>query len=102
MELWPSRYCTGLKYLCDYRTNNYNSIWPGIKIEIEIEAGPVEQSSAEAKSLKTKGQETVRLPPQWATTEQPDKGPKGQNKELLSRQFTKKKQSLKQLWLEAL
>jgi hypothetical protein len=26
------------------------------------EAGPVEQSSAEAKSLKTKGQETVRLP----------------------------------------
>ncbi len=29
----------------------------------------VEQSSAEAKSLKTKGQGTVRLPPQWATTE---------------------------------
>jgi hypothetical protein len=26
------------------------------------EAGPVEQSSAEAKSLKTKGQGTVRLP----------------------------------------
>ncbi len=33
------------------------------------EAGPVEHSSAEAKSLKTRGQETVRLPPQWATTE---------------------------------
>ncbi len=32
-------------------------------------AGPVEQSPAEAKSLKTKGQGTVRLPPQWATTE---------------------------------
>ncbi len=32
------------------------------------EAGLVEQSSAEAKSLKTKGQRTVRLPPQWATT----------------------------------
>jgi hypothetical protein len=33
------------------------------------EAGPVEQSSAEARSLKTKGQGTVRLPPQWATIE---------------------------------
>jgi hypothetical protein len=33
------------------------------------EAGPVEQSSAEAKSIKTKGQGTVRLPPQWTTTE---------------------------------
>jgi hypothetical protein len=28
------------------------------------EAGPVEQCSAEAKSLKTKGQGTVRLPSQ--------------------------------------
>ncbi len=27
------------------------------------EAGPVEQSSAEAKSLKTKSQGTVQLPP---------------------------------------
>jgi hypothetical protein len=33
------------------------------------EAGLVEQCSAEAKSLKTKGQGAVRLPPQWATTE---------------------------------
>ncbi len=34
------------------------------------EAGPVEQCSSEAKKiLKTKGQGTVRLPPQWATTE---------------------------------
>ncbi len=33
------------------------------------EAGPVEHRSAEAKSLKTKGQGTVRLPPQWATIE---------------------------------
>ncbi len=32
------------------------------------EAGPVEHSSAEAKSLKTRGQGTVQLPPQWATT----------------------------------
>ncbi len=36
------------------------------------EAGPVEQSSAEAKSLKLKG--TVRLPPQWATTEAARRG----------------------------
>jgi hypothetical protein len=49
------------------------------------EAGPVEHSSAEAKSLKTKGQGTVRLPPQWATTE----AARGPNKEQLSRQFTK-------------
>jgi hypothetical protein len=41
------------------------------------EAGPVEQSSAEAKSLKTKGQGTVRLPPQWAKTEAARGGAKG-------------------------
>jgi hypothetical protein len=33
------------------------------------EAGLVEHCSAEVKSLKTKGQGTVRLPPNWATTE---------------------------------
>jgi hypothetical protein len=44
------------------------------------EAGPVEQSSAEAKSLKTKGQGTVRLLPQWAITEAADGGPEGQIK----------------------
>ncbi len=33
------------------------------------EAGPVEQSSAEAKSLKTKGQGTVRLLLKWAEAE---------------------------------
>ena len=49
------------------------------------EAGPVEQSSAEAKSLKTKGQGTARLPPQWATTEVARRGAKGPNKGLLSR-----------------
>ncbi len=61
------------------------------------EAGPVEQSSAEAKSLKTKGLGTVWLPPQWATTKAARRGARGPNKELLSRQFTKRKQSLKQL-----
>ncbi len=65
------------------------------------EAGPVEHSSAEAKSLKTKGQGAVRLPPQWATTEATRRGARGPNKELLSQQFTKRKQSLKQLWPEA-
>ncbi len=64
-------------------------------------AGPVEHSSAEAKSLKTKGQGAVQLPPQWATTEATRRGARGPNKELLSRQFTKRKQSLKQLWPEA-
>ncbi len=33
------------------------------------EAGLVEHSSAEAKILNTRGQGTVRLSPQWATTE---------------------------------
>ncbi len=32
--MWPSRYCIGLKYLCDYGTNNCNPIWPSIKSEI--------------------------------------------------------------------
>ncbi len=45
------------------------------------EAGPVEQCSAEAKSLKTKGQGTVQLPPQWATTEAARWGPEGQIKD---------------------
>jgi hypothetical protein len=48
------------------------------------EAGPVEQCSAEAKRLKTNGQGTVRLPPQWATTKAARRGARGPNKELLS------------------
>jgi hypothetical protein len=44
------------------------------------EAGPVEHRSAEAKSLKTKGQGTVRLPPQWATTKAARRGAEGQIK----------------------
>ncbi len=44
------------------------------------EAGPVEQSSVEAKSLKLRAKGTVRLPPQWATTEAARQGPKGQTK----------------------
>jgi hypothetical protein len=58
------------------------------------EAGPVEQCSAEAKSLKTKGQGTVRLPPQWATTETARRGPEGQNKELISRQFAERNKAM--------
>jgi hypothetical protein len=44
------------------------------------EAGPEEQCSAEAKSLKTKGQGTVWLPPQWATTEAARRGASGPDK----------------------
>ncbi len=33
------------------------------------EAGLVAHSSAKAKGLKSRGQGTVQLPPQWATTE---------------------------------
>jgi hypothetical protein len=44
------------------------------------EAGPVEQSSAEAKSLKTEGQGTVWLPPQGATTEAARREARGQIK----------------------
>ncbi len=51
---------------------------------IRREAGPVEQSSAEDKSLKTKGQGTVRLPPQWATTEAARRGARGPDKGPLS------------------
>ncbi len=61
------------------------------------EAGLVEQSSAEAKSLKTKGQGTVRLPPQWAKAEAARLGPEGQIKGLLPRHVTKRKQSLKHM-----
>ncbi len=65
------------------------------------EAGPVEHSSAEAKSLKTRGQGTVRLPPQWATTEAARRKGQRPNKGLLSQQSMKKTQSFRQLWLEA-
>jgi hypothetical protein len=34
IEMWLSQYCTELKYPCDYGTNNYNSIWPGINSDI--------------------------------------------------------------------
>ncbi len=43
------------------------------------EAGPVEQSSAEAKRLKTKGHGTVRLPLKWATAEAARRGARGPN-----------------------
>jgi hypothetical protein len=42
------------------------------------EAGPVEQSSAEAKSLKTKGQGTVQLLLKWATAKAARRGLVGQ------------------------
>jgi hypothetical protein len=48
------------------------------------EAVPVEHSSAEAESLKTRGQGTVRLPPQWATAEAARREGQRSNKGLLS------------------
>jgi hypothetical protein len=53
------------------------------------EAGPVGHSSAEAKSLKTRGQGTVRLPPQWATNEAARREGQRPNKGLPSRQSRK-------------
>ncbi len=55
------------------------------------EAGPVEQSSAEDKSLKTKGQGTVWLPPHWAIAEAARRGARGSNKRTtLSTNYEKK------------
>ncbi len=48
------------------------------------EAGPVEQSSAEAKSLKTKGQGTVRLPLKCAIAKAARRRGSGPNKGLFS------------------
>jgi hypothetical protein len=45
------------------------------------EAGLVDQCSAEAKSLKTKGQGTVRCHPSGQQQRQPDGGPEGQIKD---------------------
>ncbi len=67
------------------------------------EAGPVEHSSAEAKILKLKAKGLSGCHP---SGQQPPKatrwGARGPNKELLSRQLTERKQSLKQLGLEAM
>jgi hypothetical protein len=54
------------------------------------EAGPVEQSSAEAKSLKLRAKGLSSCHPSGQQPRQPDGGPEGQNKELLSQQFTER------------
>jgi hypothetical protein len=54
------------------------------------EADLVEQSSAEAKSLKLRAKGLSGCHPSGQLPRQPDGGPEGQNKELLSRQFTKR------------
>jgi hypothetical protein len=59
------------------------------------EAGPVEQSSAKAKSLKTKGQGTVRLPPQLATAEAARRGARRPNKRTTLTANYKKETELK-------
>ncbi len=59
------------------------------------EAGPVEQSSAEAKSLKTKGQRTVRLPLKWARAEAAREGASGPNKRASLMTYLLKERELK-------
>ncbi len=55
----------------------------------------VGQSSAEAKSLKTKGQGTVRLPPQWATAKAARLGDSGPNKRATLMTYLLKKKKKK-------
>jgi hypothetical protein len=55
------------------------------------EAGPVEPSSAEAKSLKLRAKGLPSCHPSGQQPRQPDGGARRPNKELLSRQFTKRK-----------
>jgi hypothetical protein len=59
------------------------------------EACPVEQSSAEAKSLKTKGQGTVRLLFQWAAADAARRGPVGLIKGYSHDMFTTERESWK-------
>ncbi len=66
------------------------------------EAGPVEHSSAGAKSLKLRATGLSGCHPSGQQPRQLDRGARGPNKELLSRQLTEGKQSLKQLGLEAM
>jgi hypothetical protein len=65
------------------------------------EAGPVEQSSGEAKSLKTKVQGTIQLLLKWAAAEAARRGPVGQIKGYSHNMFPKEKESWKQLFVEA-
>jgi hypothetical protein len=54
------------------------------------EAGLVEQSSVEAKSLKVRAKGLSGFHPSGQQPRQPDRGPEDQIKELLSRQFTER------------
>jgi hypothetical protein len=56
------------------------------------EAGPVEQGSAEAKSLKLRAEGLPGCHSSEQQPRQPDRGPEGQNKGLLSRHITKKRE----------
>jgi hypothetical protein len=56
-------------------------------------AGPVEQSSAEAKSLKLRAKDLSEYYSSEQQPRQPDRGPMGRVKGLLSRHFTKEKES---------
>ncbi len=58
------------------------------------EAGPVEQCSAEAKSLKLRAKGLSGCHPSGQQPRQPDGGPEGQNKELLSQQFVERNKAM--------
>ncbi len=64
------------------------------------EAGPVEHSSAEAKSLKLEAKGLSGRHPSGQQLRQPDGKAKGQIKDY-SHNDLQRTQSLKQLWLEA-
>ncbi len=53
------------------------------------------------QECQTKGQELSGCHPSWQQPKQPDGRARGPNTGLLSKQFTKRTQSLKQIWLEA-
>ncbi len=61
------------------------------------EAGPVEQSSAEAKSLKLRAKGLSGCNPSGQQPRQPDGGAEGQIKNYSHDNLLKRKQSLKQL-----
>ncbi len=69
----------------------------GSRDDQEGEVGPVEHSLPEAKSLKLRAEGLSGCHLSGQQPRQPDGGARGPNKEILSRQFTKRTKSLKQL-----
>ncbi len=86
--MWPSRYCTGLKYLCDYGTNNCNPIWPGIKNET-IEAakrgarGPKKELLSRQFTKRNRAQSSSDWKHSWAKSSPPKKAAIGKKERCL-------------------